>query len=828
LPVSNVSTFVGRTDDLISVETLLTQNQQVNIAAAVGMGGVGKTELALQFAQRRGDRFPGGVCWLRGVEPIASQIIQFAKDCLNLEVPEQTEDPVRWCCQRWPGEGAVLMVVDDVQDYGALKPLLPSASRFRVLLTTRQAILPRSQRLSLEVLVLGAALELLRSLVGPGRIDAEPAEAKALCEWVGRLPLGIELVGWHLEQRPGLTISKLLERLEGKRLAAQALVETHPEMTATLGVAAAFELSWEPLSAGAKRLAGGLGLFAAAPLEWDWMENALRLGLGELEEEALEGAQAELLRVHLLRVNRLEDQVLYQVHPLVREFFAVKLGGLAEMEGLQRGFAEAIVAIAKTIPPTVTVADRSRVTGAIPHLEEVAARWTEVLADDDKTWCCTGLAWFYESLSLWSEAERCHQRALAISEQQLGPDHPSTATSLNNLAELYRSQGRYGEAEPLYLRSLAISEQQLGPDHPITAKSLNNLAGLYKSQGRYGEAEPLLLRSLAIREQQLGPDHPSTAKNLIGLAFLYQSQGRYREAEPLLLRSLAISEQQLGPDHPITAKSLNNLAGLYKSQGRYGEAEPLYVRSLAIKEQQLGPDHPSTATSLNNLAGLYQSQGRYPEAEPLYIQALEIRKTELGDRHPNTAVSLNNLAALYEFQGRYPEAETLYSQALEICKTELGDRHPSTATSLNSLAMLYKAQGRYPEAEPLLILALKIWKAELGDSQRDGQAEHHPDTASGLNNLAALYESQGRYPEAEPLYIQALEIHKTELGDHHPSTATGLNNLALLYYATDRLPESAEMMSDVVSIFEELLGPNHPNTLTVKKNLEIIQQKLNS
>ena len=105
-----------------AVDNLLRQNSRVNIAAAVGMGGVGKTELAWQYARRRGDAFPGGVCWLRGVEPTAPQIVSFARDYLNLMVPEQSEDPVAWCFQRWPKEGErngpVLMVVDDVQDYG--------------------------------------------------------------------------------------------------------------------------------------------------------------------------------------------------------------------------------------------------------------------------------------------------------------------------------------------------------------------------------------------------------------------------------------------------------------------------------------------------------------------------------------------------------------------------------------------------------------------------------------------------------------------------------------------------------------------------------------
>jgi len=743
--VSNVSKFVGREEDLAAVEALLTQNQQANIAAAVGMGGVGKTELALQYARRRGDAFPGGVCWLRGVEPIAPQMISFARDYLGLVVPEESEAPMAWCCARWPNEGAkkeaVLIVVDDVQDYGALKAMLPSEGmgdgRFRVLLTTRTAILPVAQRLALEVLVPGAALELLASLAGATRVEAELAEAKRLCGWVGRLPLGIELVGWHLQQRPELSIAKLLERLAGKRLAAKALMQTHPEMTAALGVAAAFEVSWEPLSEAAKMLAGLLGLFAAAPIVWDWVAAAWAQAQTGMDEEDLEEAQAELLRVNLLqRVEEPQKALRYRVHPLVREFFAVKRGELAASEGLQLGFAQAMTAVAKTIPQAVTIAVRTQVAEAVPHFDEVALRWTTVLEGVDKTWCCIGLGRFYESSSQWADAERCRQRAVDISRTDLGDRHPDTATSLNNLAGLYKSQGRYGEAEPLYVQALEIRKAELGDRHPYTATSLNNLAALYESQGRYGEAEPLYVQALEIRKAELGDRHPDTAT------------------------------------------SLNNLAGLYESQGRYGEAEPLYVQALEIRKAELGDRHPYTATSLNNLAELYRSQGRYGEAEPLFVQALEIRKAELGDRHPDTASSLNNLALLYQSQGRYGEAEPLYLQALEIWKAELGDRHPYTASSLNNLAELYRSQGRYGEAEPLYLQALEIYKAELGD--------RHPDTASSLNNLAVLYYNTNRLTEAAVTLFEAIGIRKEALGPNHPYTIESKDGLKTIQQALER------------------------------------------
>ncbi|WP_238560451.1 CHAT domain-containing protein [Microcystis aeruginosa] len=145
----------------------------------------------------------------------------------------------------------------------------------------------------------------------------------------------------------------------------------------------------------------------------------------------------------------------------------------------------------------------------------------------------------------YNEAIPLAEQALAIYKQQLGDNHPVTATSLNNLALLYKSQGRYSEAEPLYKQALAIFKQQLGDNHPDTASSLNNLALLYKSQGRYSEAEPLYQQALAIFKQQLGDNHPDTATGLINLALFYQSQDDIPQAINYLSQGLAVEEYNL-------------------------------------------------------------------------------------------------------------------------------------------------------------------------------------------------------------------------------------------------------------------------------------------
>ena len=630
LPLSGVAKFVGREQAMTEIAEKLRGGQQVAISSVSGMGGVGKTELALQYAYRHlaTQTYPGGICWINArSQEMGIALLDFARIQLGLPEPPDTLETVpqrvAWVCGRWQGE-PILVVLDDVVDYGAVKPYLDKLDRrFRVLMTTRLKLGTLVQRLELEVLTEAAALELLRVLVNdPGRIDDHLAEAKALCEWLGYLPLGLELVGRYLAKKTDLSLGEMRERLAAKKLAAAALVQAE-EMTAQRGVAAAFELSWEELPPEAQTLCGVLSIFALAPIPWGLVEQCLP----DWDPEDLEDCRDN----HLMGRNLLArvGQKQYELHQLIREFFAAKLN---DAPTWQRKVADTLTAVAKTIPPTVTLGDRARVEAVLPHLE-IVPDFAHLLEGTDKMWALEGLARVAEAQSLWSAAEGYYKRSLLIREQQLGADHPSTATSLNNLAELYRAQGRYPEAEPLYKRSLSICEQQLGADHPHTASSLNNLAGLYRVQGRYPEAEPLYKRSLLIREQQLGADHPDTATSLNNLAGLYRVQGRYPEAEPLYKRSLLITEQQLGADHPDTAQSLNNLAGLYESQGRYPEAEPLYARSVVILLQALGQEHPNTQSGINNFVGCLQQalaagQGDSLSDHPLTQQLLEQLRKE--------------------------------------------------------------------------------------------------------------------------------------------------------------------------------------------------------
>ncbi|BAY89456.1 tetratricopeptide repeat protein [Tolypothrix sp. PCC 7601] len=686
--------FVGRGEELQTLQQMLQQNQQVAIAAIAGMGGVGKTELALQYAIEYRDNYQGGICWLLPKSgDIGVQIVQFARTQLDLNPPTDVDLPaqVQFCWRRWR-EGDVLLVLDDVADYQEVKPYFVSlSSRFKILITTRQQ-LGRIETLSLDVLQPEAALELLKSIIGAERFEREnqrhPQVALQLCEWLGYLPLGLELVGRYLARKPDLSLVEMLERLKKQRLEQRALKKAEADMTAQRGVLAAFELSWQELEEDDQQLGCLLSVFAAAPIPWVLVEQCLPEEDGEDLEEIRDD---KLLNLYLLQRK---GEGIYQLHPLLREFFQYKLTGLDKAEGFKRSFCGVMVAVAKDIPDTPTLQQIKDVAPAIPHLIEVADNLIQYVSNDNIVNIFTKLGEFYEDQGLYEQAKPWYKQCLIISQKLFGSKHLYVAQSFNNLAELYKLQGRYTDAELLLLQAVELTQVLFGEEDLFVATSLNNLAELYKLQGRYKEAEPIFLQALKLRQHLLGEEDSLVATSLNNLAELYKLQERYTEAEPLLLKAVADFQNLLGYEHRLVATSLNNLATLYFLQRRYIEAEPLFLQVLKLRQILLGKEHPEVAQSLNNIAELYKLQGRDTEAEVLFLQALELEQRLRGNEHPNVAISFSNLAFLYMSQHRYTEAEHLLKQALYICECSLGIGHPKTIIVRSNYAIFLRQAYR--------------------------------------------------------------------------------------------------------------------------------------
>ncbi|MFM6217410.1 MAG: tetratricopeptide repeat protein [Dolichospermum sp.] len=492
---------------LTQLATQLETCDRIAISTLTGMGGIGKSELALQYAQQeyKKNTYLGGITWLNVADSdVGTSILSFAQFHLGLTLPTKgtLEERVRFCWQNWfrNKQDESLIIFDDVREYKQIKAYLPpqSEKRFKVIITTRNNNLSATiQTLQLPILGEDAALDLLRSYVEDGRIDQELDAAKSLCRDLGYLPLALELVARLLRRRNKWSVEDIRRRLSEKRLSLQRYENFDQEMTAERGVEAAFDLTWENLDENSRLLAMYLSLFALAPVSKSLIDDLL----GEQDPDDIEEWLADNL-VNLNLVNDLGNN-WYELHTLIRVYLREKLEESAFKEEAKRAYCKVMVDIAKDVNQTLTLADVSRLKPYIDHLKIAVDELNEWLGEENLIWPFIGLGRFYEGQGFYDQAAPYLEQCLIVSQKRLGENHPSVASSLNNLAALYENQGRYTEAEPLYIRALSIYQQQLGENHPLVVTILKNLAGLYQAQGRDGDAASILQRAQSIQERLL-------------------------------------------------------------------------------------------------------------------------------------------------------------------------------------------------------------------------------------------------------------------------------------------------------------------------------------
>jgi eukaryotic-like serine/threonine-protein kinase len=397
------------------------------------------------------------------------------------------------------------------------------------------------------------------------------------------------------------------------------------------------------------------------------------------------------------------------------------------------------------------------------------------------------------------EALMWSQHAELASASLPDPVRTREASLLVRIAAVHRELGAYDEARTLHERALAIREEALGPDHPSVAGSLNSLAIVHTDLGAFDDSKALHRRALAIRENVLGPKHPEVATSLSNLAAVHDATGAHEEAMSLYRRALGIREESLGPQHPDVATVLNNMAIVHHLGGRYDQAERLHERALAIREKALDPNHPDVAQTLGNLAGLCLVIGDHERAEALYRRANAIDEKVFGPRHRGVATNLDNLAVVHLHTGRLDEAKALSERALSIREEALGLEHPEVATNLSNLANIHHASGAHDEALALQERALAI--------RREAFGPHHRSVAASLDALAELHHDAERYDEAKVLFGQALDISERALGGEHPALASALLGLVRVALAQDASQDAVPLAERALSLREKTASP---------------------
>lgn len=699
--------FTGREEVLHALHQHLTSGQPLALTrspAISGPGGIGKTQLALEYAYRSRQDYRH-VFWINATtrELLLAGLTDLAAR-LHLPVPGAIDprEMVQAARQWLAVQAGWLLILDNADDLAMVADVLPAQCAGHLLLTTRaQALGSLARRMDIDTMgIAEGTLFLLRRanvLAADEDLDRASSDqlsaAEAIAIELDFLPLALDQAGAYIDEVGcGLWSYLDLYRMHRKELLARRGSSSydHPESVATTWSLNFSQVQQtNPAAAALLRLCAFLAPDAIP--EEIFSEGGSVLGplLQPCTRDAFTLNEAiEAVRRFSL-IQRTGESRLLRIHRLLQDVLKDALG-----EEEQRQQAEcAVLATSLVFPAHVEVVDWQRCQRFLPQ----AQRCASLIEDCGFTCEPAGTllfrtARYLYSYALYEQAESLHLRALRIREQVCGPDHPAVADSLYHLAQLYQKQGQYEQAEPVYLRALRIREQACGPDHPDVAASLLRVGMVSMHLGKYQQAEPLYLLARQIWEQLPGPTHPDLADVFDALGILYFHQEHYEQAESCYQQALSIRTQAFGPEDARVAPVLNNLGLLYVQQHKGEQAEPLLQRALQIWRRTLPPHHLYLAYPLAALGDLALQQQRDAQAETLFLQALAIW-AHLQEQHPDAAGSLESLATLRERQGREQEAASLYRQALAIRERALGAQHPQTTDTRQRLHAL-RAEDR--------------------------------------------------------------------------------------------------------------------------------------
>ena len=766
--------FTGRVQLLTRLHDAFAGSQTVvsrQPQALCGLGGVGKTQLALEYVYRHAADYER-VWWIRSGDT-ATCTTDFIAFAAALRLPEAADpeqkvpsDVVIAAVRHWLEQhGAWLLIFDNAPAPEAVRDYFPRGGGGHIIVTSRNPTW-QGTATAFPVAVFDRE-ESVAYMLTTARQDDEAA-ATILAETLGDLPLALAQAAAYVSA-VRISLSGYLDRFQKKRaelwknekapaeygetvattwaVAMQKLVQEVPTAAAVLNLCAFLapdDIPRSLLTEHPAALPEELAALATDSLLLDRAVIALR-------QYALLDASTETLTVHRLVQAVTRDRLNQDTQVAWTKTALQVLGSAFPSENPS--------------PEDWPMYER-----LVPHAliaTNHAAPYDALLPP--VTWLLLKTGLYWADRGQWDDAVRVMSQALEAQQRLFGTEHPETLASMANLANVYSSQGRYEQARTLHEQALAAKRRMLGAEHPNTLNSMTNLAIVYLRQGRYEQARTLHEQALAAKRRMLGPDHPDTLASITNLANVYLRQGRYEQAETLYEQALATGQRVLGTEHPYTLGSMASLATVYLRQGRYEQAQTLYEQALATGQRVLGAEHPHTLASITNLATVYLRQGRYEQAESLYKQALETMEQVLGAEHPDALANMNNLATVYLGQERYAQALPLHEQVLAARQRVLGPEHPDTLASMTNLAAVYLGQERYAQAQSLYEPALKRMERVLG--------AEHPDTLRNVMGLADVYLGQRRYAQAQPLCERLVVNFERMLGPDHPETQRARSNL---------------------------------------------------
>ena len=704
MPLRRNPLFVGRTEDLHSLAESFNAERAMTIsqagtAAATGLGGIGKTQLAAEFVHRFGQYFEGGVFWLSfdKAEAISAEIAACGKaGALDLKSDFgelSLQDQVELVCAEWRKPIPRLLIFDNCEDPALLDQWRPTTGGCRVLVTSRRG--DWEEVLGVKMLALGVlsraeSIKLLQS----HRNNIPVNILDAIAEELGDLPLALHLAGCYLRlYKRSVKPSNYLKQLQNPKLLR------HPSMRLNKGISPTghtqnvwrtFALSYDQLDKVDERDALALRLLVNtahfAPGEPIWYELLVKtLKLDNKPDAALQADTAfdRLIELGLIETEQISkadtESYILRMHRLVAKFV--------------RDVAHDQVVETQQLVEEVVFDETARVNESgypLPLLEKqshlrAVVDISQTRNDLKSAKLCAELAHHLWNIGDFKGALPYAEKALEIRQALCGEESLESAESLCLLSNIYRSNANNVSRAEEYLKK-ALSIYKTLPDQNISIVTTTNLLGLWHmDHGAPIQALTYFTQALAGGKKIYQKNAPLIGRyeNNVGAAL--RRLGRNEEALPHLHNALEINIANYGHNHREVGTNFSNIGLALYHLSRFADAQPYMKRAVEIFESTIGKQHPETILVSNNYASLLIHLEEYEEAEIILKIALQTLDSIFAKPHANTAFVLHNLGKLYIKSGRQHQAVPVLQRAHSIRQNLYGDTHPLTILSLKLL-----------------------------------------------------------------------------------------------------------------------------------------------
>jgi DNA-binding SARP family transcriptional activator len=721
LPARN-PVFVGRNDVLPRIDQAFAarESDRPSVVVLVGLGGVGKSRVALEYAHESAVT-ASIVWWVPAGEPVGlvESLTQLA-DRLGIS---SGADQVGLLGRLWQELGrreGWTLVFDNCPDPDTLRAFSPPTGRGRVLLTSRHhAWRGIATILPVDVLPHEAALELLLTSTGQGDIVA----AADLAGQLGGLPLALTQAAAYVDQT-GMSLARYGAMFRRSRLAllSRALPEDYQASVVTTW-RMSFDQVAERSSAAAEllQLCASLGpasipldlLIAAAPA----VPGAVGCLLAD--ELVLEDAIAELLRFSL--ISRADDAI--SLHPLVRAVLIERLPPVAQDE-LRLQAHRVLTEVAPRHPDDP--AGWPSWAQWVPHAADLAERH-ETAGDHGLAVPLLAAAGHYlNARALYGPARTVLERAVRCAGTEYGPEGRETVPLLSDLGLVLEHLGEVSRARELQERALTLLDSAGDGATLEAAAVLHRLGGVLSCQRDVGQAMDALRQALVILTAA-GPSRELGAC-LTDLAFSEWMGGLLTQAQDDFVRAIQIIDSTAGRGHPDAAHARSGLAVVLQDMGRLDDSYAIQREVVETMNALLGDQHPAAAHANDRLGHLLYLLGRPDESVAAHERALAILRTVYGPDHVELAMPLSNLGLVHLDAGRLDDAELCQRRARDLFAAGFGEHHPHTAMATRRLGLVAMARDDCRQAAELLRRSLDDTLAALGAD--------HPDVACIRAELA--------------------------------------------------------------------------------------------